>query len=536
MDATNQRPANVGIVAIEMYVPKRYIPQTELEEKDNCKGKYTVGLGQQNMAFVDDREDITSIFLTAVTSLLRKYNIDPMSIGRLEVGTETLIDKSKSVKTSLMSLFGDNSDLEGITNVNACYGGTAALFNSLSWVESSEWDGRYALVVCGDIAVYEEGPARPTGGCGALAILVGPNAPLVLEPGVRASHMMDVYDFYKPEHSEYPVVDGKLSQWAFLTSVDKCYMRYKQKFAARYKLNKPLDVNHFDFFAFHTPYNKLIQKGFARLLLVDYKQFFDQQQLESNNDSAPVSRSNSTVDMQSAAVEDSHNPLMSNQGSKVNEAGVTVNRDGHIVIASDSINPDFYAKALPYLKMPLDETYESREVEALFKAVSKEKFDNNVNQCCKINQNIGNCYSGSVFSSLLSIVCDQGAALVGKRICMFSYGSGSAASMYSFLGRVPTPDASGNVNPNFTLESIQRNSDIFNRLHKQRTCCKLPEFNAALDMRERHYAQAPMLPEGVVSPRTIFPRTFYLVDVNDKHHRVYAQTPDESEWKEKEEA
>ena len=67
------------------------------------------------------------------------------------------------VKTSLMKLFGSNTDIEGITNVNACYGGTAALFNSIAWIESSEWNGKNALVVCGDIAVYEAGPARPTG-------------------------------------------------------------------------------------------------------------------------------------------------------------------------------------------------------------------------------------------------------------------------------------------------------------------------------------------------------------------------------------
>jgi hydroxymethylglutaryl-CoA synthase len=89
--------------------------------------------------------------------LFEKYSISPSDIGRLEVGTETLTDKSKSVKTSLMQLFGQNTDLEGVTSVNACYGGTAALFNSISWLESSDWDGRYALVVCGDIAVYEAG-------------------------------------------------------------------------------------------------------------------------------------------------------------------------------------------------------------------------------------------------------------------------------------------------------------------------------------------------------------------------------------------
>ena len=57
--------------------------------------------------------------------------------------------------------------------MNACYGGTAALFNAVNWVESRAWDGRLALVVAADIAMYAEGPARPSGGCGAVALLVG---------------------------------------------------------------------------------------------------------------------------------------------------------------------------------------------------------------------------------------------------------------------------------------------------------------------------------------------------------------------------
>lgn len=43
--------------------------------------------------------------------------------------------------------------------------------------------GRYALVVAGDIAVYATGSARPTGGAGAVAMLIGPNAPLAFERG-----------------------------------------------------------------------------------------------------------------------------------------------------------------------------------------------------------------------------------------------------------------------------------------------------------------------------------------------------------------
>jgi hydroxymethylglutaryl-CoA synthase len=88
------------------------------------------------MAAVNDREDINSISLTCVQNLLNKYKIDPRSIGRLEVGTETLIDKSKSVKTTLMDLFkaSGNHDIEGVTTVNACYGGTNALFSTINWV------------------------------------------------------------------------------------------------------------------------------------------------------------------------------------------------------------------------------------------------------------------------------------------------------------------------------------------------------------------------------------------------------------------
>jgi hydroxymethylglutaryl-CoA synthase len=100
------------------------------------KGKYTIGLGQLKMAAVNDREDINSISLTCVRNMLRKFKIDPRNIGRLEVGTETLIDKSKSVKTTLMELFREsgNHDVEGVSTVNACYGGTNALFNTINWV------------------------------------------------------------------------------------------------------------------------------------------------------------------------------------------------------------------------------------------------------------------------------------------------------------------------------------------------------------------------------------------------------------------
>lgn len=54
--------------------------------------------------------------------------------------------------------------LQGVDCVHGCYGATAALFNAAAWVQSGDWDGRLAVVVGSDVAMYEPGtPAAATG-------------------------------------------------------------------------------------------------------------------------------------------------------------------------------------------------------------------------------------------------------------------------------------------------------------------------------------------------------------------------------------
>jgi len=143
-----------------------------------------------------------------------------MSIGRIEVGTETIIDKSKSVKTTLMDLFAEsgNFDIEGVDSKNACYGSTAALFNAINWVESRSWDGRNAIVVAGDIAIYAEGAARPAGGAGACAMLIGPNAPVVFE----REFVISVLFYALPCFA----VDAIIALFCFLSSISPNRMSF----------------------------------------------------------------------------------------------------------------------------------------------------------------------------------------------------------------------------------------------------------------------------------------------------------------------
>lgn len=69
----NNVQKNVGILAIEVYTPSTYVKQEQLEEYyDVAKGKFTIGLGQEGLGLCGDVEDINSIALTVVHSLLEK--------------------------------------------------------------------------------------------------------------------------------------------------------------------------------------------------------------------------------------------------------------------------------------------------------------------------------------------------------------------------------------------------------------------------------------------------------------------------------
>nr|AHF81873.1 hydroxymethylglutaryl coenzyme A synthase [Narcissus tazetta] len=364
---------DVGILAVDIYFPPTCVQQAELEAYDGAsKGKYAIGLGQDCLAFCTELEDVISMSLTVVTSLLEKYQIDPKMIGRLEVGTETVIDKSKSIKTWLMQIFEEhgNTDIEGVDSTNACYGGTAALFNCVNWVESNSWDGRYGLVVCTDSAVYAEGPARPTGGAAAIAMLIGPHAPIAFESKYRGTHMSHVYDFYKPNlASEYPVVDGKLSQTCYLMALDSCYKR----FCAKYEKfeGKQFSISDADYFVFHSPYNKLVQKSFARLYFNDFM------------------RNSSSVDKEARE------------------------------------------KLEPFSSLSGNESYQSRDLEKVSQQVAKNLYDEKVQPATLVPKQVGNMYTASLYAAFASVLHDKHSTLVGQRIVMFSYGSGLSSSMFS---------------------------------------------------------------------------------------------------------
>jgi len=58
------------------------------------------------------------------------------------------------------------------------------------------------------------------------------NIPLFyLRTGLRGSHMDDQYDFYKGNmHTNFPLVNGKLTILCYLKALYNCYVLYRKKF------------------------------------------------------------------------------------------------------------------------------------------------------------------------------------------------------------------------------------------------------------------------------------------------------------------
>ncbi|XP_060847711.1 hydroxymethylglutaryl-CoA synthase 1-like [Rhopalosiphum padi] len=444
-------PKDVGIRAIHVVIPSLYVDQTDLERYDRVsEGKYTVGLGQKQMGFCTDLEDVNSLCLTAVSQLVENNGLSYSDIGRLEVGTETIVDKSKSAKTVLMKLFEatGNFQVEGIDTTNACYGGTAALFNALAWTESSAWDGRLAVVVAADIAVYAEGGARPTGGAGAVAMLIGPDAALVVDRGLRGTYMNHAYDFYKPDMcSEYPVVDGKLSVECYLNALDRCYESY---------LSKCRDggddvrggLDRFDSFVFHAPYCKLVRKSLARLCANDFVH------RRGDESGWPAPELRERLRLRPAALLD-------------------------------------------------------RDVEKTFVERSAAVFADKTEPSLALASRVGNTYTASVYGGLASYLMSvPPERLAGKKIGVFSYGSGLASSMYSV--RV--------VDNNGLSVLIGNLKKGFDRLG-QRTRLTPEQFADVLDVRQKCLHRAPYVPTG--DRDRLFPGTWYLSRIDEMRRRYY---------------
>ena len=98
-----------GLHAIEVYVPRHAVKAAALEKAHGVDGKYTQGLMMTEFCGTGEDEDPVSIALTSLSRLMYRYNVKFEEVGMMYVGSESLIDRAKSIKSNLMMLFNEHN-------------------------------------------------------------------------------------------------------------------------------------------------------------------------------------------------------------------------------------------------------------------------------------------------------------------------------------------------------------------------------------------------------------------------------------------
>ncbi|WP_353779103.1 hydroxymethylglutaryl-CoA synthase [Winogradskyella sp. 3972H.M.0a.05] len=385
-----------GIDAIDYYVPQLVLPIEKLAiARDIIPAKLEKGLGLKSMALVDVNEDAASMAANALLNLIENNNIDPTTIGRVYLGTESAVDGSKptatyalgTVEQKLSDKYGErcfkHCDVVDLTF--ACVGAVDAMENCLDWVRAKP--SRKAIVIASDIAKYElASSGEYTQGAGAVAVLITSNPKILTFSDTIGVSMEHVGDFFKPRRSvsnnelqslsvqeitksskermelffEEPVFDGYYS--------NECYQNRIHEALEHFQTQKEVDfLTDWDYFVFHLPY---AYQG-RRMILDIWLQWLAQK------------------------------GLMSTLETEIGAKDSMEHKDWKRAASKSSLYRQF---------------------------VNDKIADGEV-----ASGEIGNMYTASIFMSLLSVLqvsLENDKAITGKTIGFLSYGSGSKSKVF----------------------------------------------------------------------------------------------------------
>lgn len=164
-----------GIAALGLQLPSLAMEVGELAGlRGQDPKKYTHGLGCREMALCAPGTTVVDLAVGAAERALERWGGDRRDIGLLALGTESALDMSRPLSAWVADRLGLRGALRSYEVKHACYGGTLALRQALEWRLAGASQGRVALVIAADEALYKPAdPGEPTQGAGAVAMLVG---------------------------------------------------------------------------------------------------------------------------------------------------------------------------------------------------------------------------------------------------------------------------------------------------------------------------------------------------------------------------
>lgn len=249
---------DTGIAAIGLKLPTLAM---NVEELARLRGidpkKFTVGLGLEEMALCDEGWDAVKLGAAAAERALARWGGDRSRIGLVAVGTETAKDMSRPLSQFVMQELGLRGHVRSYEVKHACYGGTLALRQALEWRASGASQGKAALVIATDVALYAlEDGGEPTQGAAAVAFVV--DQPLVARIDVETyPYASPAFDFWRPVGQSFPSVDGQLSLDCYKEAAVACF---REMVGTK---DAVASLEAFRALCFHVPFPKMVVKAFG---------------------------------------------------------------------------------------------------------------------------------------------------------------------------------------------------------------------------------------------------------------------------------
>ena len=394
---------STGIDDISIYIPNLYLDIHTFAKARNIDPlKLEKGLGLKSIAIPDASEDVITMAAEALLDLVEKNNLLPGDLGRIYVGTESMVDGSKPNASYLLGILKQYYEQKSIPidNLNrcdvvdmtfACIGAVDAMQNCLDWIKLNPTSK--AIVIATDWAKYDlHSPGECTQGSGAIATLLSAHPRLIEIDNQWGVSTQCEHDFFKPlrrkvnvqdlavsngidksllgkeintEHKDTPVYDGHFSNTCYTDRISEAFQDFRSKTE-----NETDWLNSWERMVFHLPYAYHARRVFIQLFIEDLKKY--------------------------GRYESFISPIQ----AELSEA-----------------DPKFHSKL----------------IKAASKSEAYRKFvETKIAPGETASSLVGNMYTGSIFLCLVShLLQGNGKDLGDSKLGFFAYGSGSKAKVFS---------------------------------------------------------------------------------------------------------
>ncbi|SDO56532.1 hydroxymethylglutaryl-CoA synthase [Streptococcus equinus] len=246
----------IGIDKIGFATAQYVLNMDDLAESRNVDpDKYSKGLLLNNLSITPVNDDIVTLGASAAESILNEE--DKETIDMIIVATESSVDQSKAASTYIHSLLGIQPFARSIEMKEACYGATAALDYARLHVQKHPESK--VLVIASDVAHYGVNtPGEPTQGAGSIAMLISKDPRILLLNDKSVAQTRDIMDFWRPNYSTTPFVNGIYSTKQYLDMLKTTWAEFQKRFDT--------SLADFSAFCFHLPFPKLALKGFNKVM------------------------------------------------------------------------------------------------------------------------------------------------------------------------------------------------------------------------------------------------------------------------------